>query len=118
MNVLRALFSFSGRLARLEYFTTNILASIVMVGLAVSFAVLTEGREAAQSVLSIPVVAMWLWLIFSPLAKRFHDIGKPGFWCLILFVPVIGGIALIVMLFYPGEESTNVYGPPRSAFFG
>ncbi len=48
----------------------------------------------------------------SAMAKRFHDIDKPGRGSLLVFVPVVGTFALFALLFYRGDEQQNQYGSP------
>jgi uncharacterized membrane protein YhaH (DUF805 family) len=43
--------------------------------------------------------------------RRLHDIDKSGWWILIGFVPVIGGIWLLVLLVMAGTPGANRFGP-------
>ncbi len=43
--------------------------------------------------------------------RRLHDIDKSGWWILIGFVPVIGGIWLLVLLCLAGKPGPNRFGP-------
>jgi uncharacterized membrane protein YhaH (DUF805 family) len=31
--------------------------------------------------------------MFASMAKRFHDVGKSGSYCLVVFIPLLGAIA-------------------------
>ena len=58
------------------------------------------------------VVLLTLWPSICIYAKRWHDRNKSGWWSLIMFVPIIGGIWLLVELgFLRGTEGPNKYGP-------
>jgi uncharacterized membrane protein YhaH (DUF805 family) len=45
-------------------------------------------------------------------ARRLHDIGKSGWWQLLMLVPLIGFVVLLVWYCRRGEERDNAYGPP------
>jgi len=48
----------------------------------------------------------------STSVRRFHDRNKSGWWCLIGFVPVIGGFWLLIENgFLKGSVGPNQYGP-------
>tara|TARA_B110000879_G_C10971539_1_gene431619 strand:- start:363 stop:701 length:339 start_codon:yes stop_codon:yes gene_type:complete len=42
--------------------------------------------------------------------RRLHDIGKSGVWLFISFVPIIGGIWLLVLLATQGDSDYNEFG--------
>ena len=42
--------------------------------------------------------------------RRLHDIGKSGGWLFISFVPIIGGIWLLVLLATEGDSEYNEFG--------
>jgi uncharacterized membrane protein YhaH (DUF805 family) len=43
--------------------------------------------------------------------RRLHDIGKSGWWLLIAFVPIVGGIILLVWCVTDSQPGDNQYGP-------
>ncbi len=50
-----------------------------------------------------------IWPAIAISIKRWHDRGKSGWWILIGFVPLIGGLWALIDL--PGTSGTNQYGP-------
>src|SRR5262249_34871446 len=56
------------------------------------------------------VAATWVSIVVG--MKRFHDRNKSGWWILIIFVPVLGGLwYLIECGFLKGTSGANNYGP-------
>ncbi len=103
------LLSFDGRINRAKFW----------IGIAAIWAVLwliaIVAGMANSSILWTIFVVLSLVVIWPSLAlsiKRWHDRGKSGWWILIGFVPLIGGLwALIETGFLPGTPGTNQYGP-------
>ena len=51
------------------------------------------------------------WVSLAISVKRWHDRGKSGWWVLIGFIPIIGGLwALIETGFLGGDPGPNQYG--------
>jgi uncharacterized membrane protein YhaH (DUF805 family) len=47
--------------------------------------------------------------------RRLHDTDRTGWWILLGFIPVIGGIVLLVFYVLEGTRGPNRYGPdPKS----
>ena len=60
----------------------------------------------ASLVLFLPSIAVAI--------RRLHDIGRTGWWMLLLFVPIIGWIVLLVFYCLKSEPAPNKWGPePR-----
>lgn len=60
----------------------------------------------ASLVLFLPSIAVAI--------RRLHDIGRSGWWMLLVFVPIIGWIVLIVFYCIKSEAHSNKWGPePR-----
>ncbi|WP_163970319.1 DUF805 domain-containing protein [Oceanobacillus halotolerans] len=106
VKVLKNYVNFQGRARRTEYwmFTLfNLLAIILltiieaMIGL---FGVLTFLYNIA---ILLPALAVQI--------RRLHDIGRSGWWILISFVPIAGGIILLVFMCLDSEPNDNQYGP-------
>jgi uncharacterized membrane protein YhaH (DUF805 family) len=100
-----------GRIGRLQY------ALGVGMLVAIEAAVLTEylGHDDID-----PDVALLLGLIMLPIvvaefvlvAKRCHDVGLPGLFVVLLFVPVLGVGWLVLLAGMPGSPGINPYGAP------
>ncbi len=83
------MFSFEGRITRVEYGITILLFAVIIV---------------FQALIKIPYIHIpILWVLWAQGAKRCHDIGKSGWW---QFVPFFG----LWMLFKDGDVGSNEYG--------
>jgi len=106
-------FDFSGRARRKEYW----YAMIYMI----------------TSLLVILVIEANLWgtLILTPICtvicviatlsitwRRLHDVGKPGTYYFLNFIPIVGQLVLLFYLLKPGDIGCNEYGPdPKYYYF-
>ncbi|MDQ0985571.1 DUF805 domain-containing protein [Streptomyces sp. V2I9] len=104
LNVLKNYAGFSGRARRKEYWMFTLIHVVVAAALlAVGFAIET----------TIPYM-IYLAATFIPslavMVRRLHDTGRSGWWFLISFVPLVGGIILLVFLASEGKHEANEYG--------
>jgi uncharacterized membrane protein YhaH (DUF805 family) len=109
MELRWVLFSWDGRIGRLQYLLGLIL-SILCVFVGAGLASIARGAGWAGIALIVPFVAFF-WIKFAIAVKRLHDLGKSGGWCLLLFVPIVGFVVALTFLLAPGEEHDNQYGP-------
>ncbi len=92
---------FSGRASRSEFWLfflfINLMFWVVqIVGTAISFFVNPIVGSWPLGLLTL-VMALALTLPwFAAGSRRLHDIGKSGWWQLIVFLPIIGSILLIL----------------------
>lgn len=114
----RFFFRPAGRIARREYALG--VGLILAVNVAIYSFLLARGEPAPLlifflTVLAIPFLVAQLVLV----AKRCHDIGLPGSYLLLLFVPVLGLAWFLALAVLPGNPGPNAYGPaPRFADLG
>ncbi len=102
--------NFNGRARRKEYwmfFLFNLLFAFVV-------AIVDYLLGTFPAIYLIYMVAMIIPGIAVSL-RRLHDIGKSGWWFLIAFIPVIGGIWLLVLVCTDGTPGENNYGPSPKA---
>ena len=53
-----------------------------------------------------------LWPMICLYGKRWHDRDKSGWWSLIGFIPIVGGLWMLIELgFLRGTEGPNRFGP-------
>ncbi|MFB8398999.1 DUF805 domain-containing protein [Streptomyces yangpuensis] len=109
-DVLKKYATFSGRARRQEYWMFFLFQMAVVIVLAILDAVIGAGSLIvglyALATL-VPTVALTV--------RRLHDLGKSGAWYFIAFVPLIGGIWLLVLTATAGQPQPNQYGPDPKA---
>ncbi len=116
------LFSFQGRVNRARFWLVVLAISVleaVVFGAALGGAAVSGDPEAAMKAVGpgmglvlLVVVVVFAWVALANAVKRYHDRNKSGWWVLIVFVPVIGGLwYLIECGFLPGTAGPNAYGP-------
>ncbi|MEU5718355.1 DUF805 domain-containing protein [Streptomyces sp. NPDC020403] len=104
LAVLKNYAGFSGRARRKEYWMFvlfNFLVALVL--LAIGAAIDTQ----------IPYMIYLAAVLIPTLAvvfRRLHDTGRSGWWFLITFVPLVGGIILLVFMCLEGVRGPNEYG--------
>lgn len=105
MALLDLFFSFRGRVARGDwwYAVLLVLSAFTVLSIALESAI---GR-ASTWVLYVPLY----WSLLAVCIKRHHDIGRSGWWLLLLLIPLIGPAWLIwSMGFRKGQQTENRYG--------
>lgn len=109
------LFEWSGRIGRLRYvtygFATYLLCSL---GIGVLAAVLGGPGSGSTVIISIPILAVGVFMLvaFVVLAKRrLHDFDASTWILVLYFVPVINFFLALALLFMPGTNGPNSYGP-------
>ena len=124
MNPVKLLWSFYGRIGRRAY-VGGLLLNLALAGAAIAAVVyLGKDRPRAEpggpldplvAYIVLPGFLLFSWAKLALAAKRLHDLGKSGWICLVLFIPLFGLIAVIFLLFARGDDYDNAYGPARRA---
>ena len=115
------LFSFEGRVNRAKFWLVNIgllVVEVIVFGAAGGSAMITDDPTTMTmpsfGILGIVGLLVFIVLFWAGLAvavKRWHDRNKSGWWILIAFVPVIGGLWYFIECgFLPGTTGPNTYG--------
>ncbi len=113
---------FQGRARRKEYwmfhlfYTVIIMLSYSVIVGALLTAISGEGDPAeAFPILSLLLfLALYLGLLVPSLAiqvRRLHDIGKSGWFLLVILIPFVGVIWFLVLMCTDSQPNTNQYGP-------
>lgn len=118
-------FGWQGRLGR-RRFILRALAVVLAVGAtwlgALLLMLLVHGYSyhAGNQPLDLVVagvaygmLAAGAWILLAGEARRFHDLGRSGFWVLLNLVPVAGWIGVLaIAALWPGQPQANRFGDP------
>lgn len=116
-TVLSNYATFSGRARRSEYWWWYLFFVLVLAGTTViDGAIGAEPVPGSTAGWVTTLVALALMLPHLAVgARRLHDIGRSGWWLLLVLVPVVGVVALFVMAVLDSRPD-NRYGPsPRAS---
>ncbi|MFB7373585.1 DUF805 domain-containing protein [Streptomyces sp. NPDC056222] len=106
LDVLKKYATFSGRARRQEYWMFTLFNVIAVVVLAIIDNAVLGVYPALTAVYMLGVLLPTL----AVTVRRLHDTGRSGWWYLIAFVPLVGGIILFVFTVLEGEGQPNAYG--------
>lgn len=129
-KMFTALFSFDGRIRRLEWGLTALIMNIgvtivcalialICFGPAFFSAIGGSGLDSVAAVgagaiiaiiLYIAVFVVTMWISLAQNTKRCHDLDQSGWLQLVFLVPFIGWIFTIWLLFVDGTPGPNRYG--------
>ncbi len=112
---------FDGRASRREFWLFALLNAMVFTIIFITgiiAAAATNGDNASIGICILAYIA-WAFATFIPnlavTIRRLHDIDKPGAYILCGFIPIVGGIILLIFYFTPGTIGSNRYGEdPRT----
>lgn len=113
--------TFKGRASRKEFWTFYLVntAIVLFFGSIHSHGLIRLMSGSFELSGLSTVLFLFVWAALMPtlavIVRRLHDLGRTGWWVLLGFLPVIGGLVLLIMLLFDGQSSTNQYGPnPKS----
>jgi uncharacterized membrane protein YhaH (DUF805 family) len=122
ITVLTRYADFTGRARRAEYWMFTLFSVIVSIVLAAadalvfgtgSFTSLGGGFSASYTSIGVLSTVYALAVLLPTLgvtARRLHDTDRSGWWMLLGFVPIVGGIVLLVLLALDGTRGPNGHG--------
>lgn len=113
-------FSFSGRIGRLQYWLTTlgVIAFYVAMFMAmgVSMSMIEGGNptpnvSGAAAIILFGSIIIGMWINLAAMVRRYHDRNKSGWWFFICLVPLVGPIWQFVELgFLSGTPGGNDFG--------
>jgi uncharacterized membrane protein YhaH (DUF805 family) len=98
--------NFTGRARRMEFWSFQVVVFLISSALNVVTALANTDLNIFSGVFSLAMLLPSL----AVTSRRLHDVGKSGLMFLLIFIPVIGWIWLLVLLFTDGETTRNKWG--------
>ena len=115
VKVLRQYADFSGRARRQEYWMFTLFNVIFYFAWAILtgiiFALFSYGIPINLTIAIYGYLVMMMLPGMAVTVRRLHDLGKSGWMILVGFIPLVGGIWLLILMFTEGESHENKYGP-------
>ena len=104
--------SLDGRIGRKSYWMGVIAIAVIIVVAELIDVILGTAHQNGFGVVSVVAVLVLIYPSIVLYSKRWHDRDKSGWWTLINFVPVIGGLWMLIELgFLKGTDGPNRFGP-------
>jgi uncharacterized membrane protein YhaH (DUF805 family) len=106
--VIKQYANFRGRAKRLEYW------SFVFVNLLVAIFFYVADQELIHDQFPVFFSLYNLAILLPSMAvsvRRLHDIGRAGWWLLIMLIPLVGPLVMVTLMALPGQTNDNKYGP-------
>ncbi|TPK71782.1 DUF805 domain-containing protein [Mesorhizobium sp. B2-4-15] len=113
-------FNFDGRARRKEFWAfwlcfNVVLAALLGFGILVNLAINGFGINAGRSSIGYLPALIFMavfglsWIALT--VRRLHDVGLSGWLVLPCFIPIIGGVAVLVLGLAPSQVGENPWGP-------
>ena len=106
---------FNGRARRKEYWMWTLYVTLIFILATILDNMLGLNFELLGEDLGYG----WLYLItgiinfipgLSIVVRRLHDVGKSGWFYLIILIPIIGFIGILILLCSDGDKEENKWG--------
>jgi uncharacterized membrane protein YhaH (DUF805 family) len=114
-SCLSKFFTFAGRAPRSEYwyfylfFVLAIVVAVLIGG--VTSAALSDESGEYGGLVTMAAVLILFFPQLSVTVRRLHDLDRSGWWWWLSFVPLVGGLVLLVWFCLKGTEGNNRSGP-------
>ena len=114
---------FKGRATRSDYWYFILFSVIISIVLTLidTYAVnpllgMTPEEAAKGGILSVVFALAMLFPQIGVGVRRLHDIGKSGWWYLIILIPILGVLVLLFFFVTDSQAGENKYGAnPKGA---
>lgn len=116
LSIFQKVFDFRGRSTRTEYWTFNIVMTVIIVCFWVSI------KDHFETDYSTYYITLWsfseiitdsvllIMVTLSISVRRLHDFNKSGYWLFLHLIPFVGQIILFIWSLQPSTNGKNTYG--------
>lgn len=130
VKALKQYVDFSGRARRREYWMFFLVNLVIVIVLSVIDTMLGTGgwrstagggsffASGSLGLLSGLYSLAVLLPTIAVAVRRLHDTDRSGWWILLGFIPIVGGIVLLVFYVLEGTRGPNRFGPDPKAVAG
>lgn len=114
-------YSLNGRIGRIRLLAFGVIWGLIttllyLIGILLWSALGPSAVSLILAVISVFTLPAAIYSIIILPRRRLHDIGKSGWWLLLLIVPLANILLLLYMYFTRGDEGVNAYGLPPEPY--
>lgn len=107
-SLQKLLFSAQGRMRRTKYWIINLCVGLLLLPTYL----IKENDVSIGVLIGMFIITIFLaWIGIATSIKRYHDLGKSGWFVLLQLIPIVGYAFMIYAAFFKGQEHDNKYGP-------
>jgi uncharacterized membrane protein YhaH (DUF805 family) len=111
--------TFEGRARRQEYWYFMLFYVLAVVALAIIDNVIGMfNQEAGIGLLSAIFILATFVPTLAVTVRRLHDTDRSGWWILLEFIPIVGGLILLVFTLLDSQPGANRFGPNPKGVIG
>jgi uncharacterized membrane protein YhaH (DUF805 family) len=114
MGPVRFFCSFKGRIGRVHYWSILLAPLVLVIPIVLIADALGATSYDSGMITAWLLGPIYVVIFFSGSIRRWHDLGRTGWWQLLAVLPF--GIGVVFILFicglFRGDEGANAYGPP------
>lgn len=105
-NFFKYYATFSGRSSRSEYWFLQLAGVLFYVVALVPLSIVSNARDllVLQGVITFAFLVGLIVPTLAVMARRLRDAGISPYFLFFIFLPVLGGLALFVMMMFPTKE--------------
>ena len=124
LHVLQNFKNFSGRARRKEYWMYTLIYMPILflamfadnaLGTTFQMDVMGQAVDVGYGWVYVIVGLLHFFPSLSVVVRRLHDVGKSGWFYLIILIPLVGFIWMLVLLVSNGNVGENKYGADPKA---
>jgi uncharacterized membrane protein YhaH (DUF805 family) len=112
LSALKKYAVLAGRARRKEFWFFTLFNVLIALALAiVDMLTGTFDEDVGLGLLSGLYALAMLVPSITVTVRRLHDTDRSGWWYLLVFLPVIGGLVILVFMLLDGTPGSNRFGP-------
>ena len=111
------IFSFNGRIGRMRYLAYGIGVNLVLTAVVLPLigASAAMGGDPTTSLLGMVAIGIFYLatIVVSVMfaKRRLNDLNRSGWWFLLFIIPIVNLLLAIYLVFCPGTDGSNSFGP-------
>jgi len=119
IKVMKQSFDYKGRARRKEFWMFilfNTIFVLITMSLILFLRYIMNDFDSKDGLVELlrSFIGIYILAILIPslalTVRRLHDVGKSGWMILVSFIPIIGEIWLLILMFTESNSNTNEYG--------